>query len=303
MINGFPRVKCPFCSKQADLLATKGMTHHIICDNCGEYIITFPAIRVLEVNDFEDRLYLLSSQTFENTYYEREILTVGAEQIEHPIDVPFHEKLYRLARYIYSETKRTGPGQKVEKIRPQSHYCRDASEYMYLLDTLQSLGIISYEKIGGKNGDDRIMIMPPKLTGTAMLSFEEGINNLDEFKKVFMGGFSNNDGVSINVNGASGSQFNVALQGSKIKATQNNNPALSEINNLLEDLLSKIPVELSNDIKEQIKDSVSAIKAELQNPVPNKGAIKTMLFGMKTLSNAAQFLSAIATILGFLPNG
>jgi riboflavin synthase alpha subunit len=126
------------------------------------------------------------------------------------------------------------------------------------------------------------MAMPPKLTGTAMLSFEEGINNLDEFKRVFMGGFSNSDGVSINVNGASGSQFNVAVQGSKIKATQNNNPILPEINNLLDDLLSKIHEELSNEIKEQIKNSVSAIKKELQNPVPNKDAIKTMLFGMKT---------------------
>jgi hypothetical protein len=299
MIHELPRIKCLLCSNQAGLLATKGMTRHIICDNCGEYIITFPAIRVLEVNDFEDRLYLLSSQTFENTYYEREVLTIGARQIERPIDIPFHEKLYRLARYIYSETKRIGPGQKIEKIRPQSHYCRDNSEYIYLLDTLQSLGIIIYEKIVGKNGDDRVMVMPPKLTGTAMLPFEEGIKNLDDFKRVFMGGVSKNDGVNINLNDASGSQFNVALQGSKIIATQNNNPSLSEIMNLLDDLLSKIPKELSNEIKGQIRDSVSAIKAELQNPVPNRGAIKTMLFGMKTFSDVTQFVAAVTTILGF----
>jgi hypothetical protein len=297
MIYEQPRIKCPLCSKQSDLLATKGMTHHIICDNCGEYIITFPAERVLEVNNFEDRLYLLSSQTFESTYYDLEVLTVGAEQIEHPVDVSFHEKIYKLARYIYSETKRMGPGKKIEKIRPQSHYCRETSEYIYLLDALQSLGIITYEKIGGKNGDDRIMAMPPKLEGQAMLAFEEGIDNLDEFKKVFMSSISNKDGISINVNSASGSQFNVALQGSKIKATQNNNPSLSEINNLLDDLLSKIPVELSKEIKEQIKDSISVIKMELQNPTPNKGIIRTLLFGVKTLSNVTQFAAAIATIL------
>jgi hypothetical protein len=295
-----PRIKCPFCSKQSDLLVTKGMTHHIICDNCGEYIITFPAERVLEVNNFEGRLYLLSSQTFESTYYESGVLTIKAEQIEHSIDMSFHEKLYKLARYIYSETKRIGPGQKIEEIRPQSHYCRDTGEYIYLLDTLQSLGIITCEKIGGKNGDDRVMAMPPKLTGMAMLSFEDGIKNLDSFKKVFMSSFSEHDGININANGASGSQFNVAVQGSKINATQNNNPALSEIMNLLDDLLSKIPGELSNEIKEQIRDSVSAIKAELQNPVPNKGVIKTMLFGMRSLSNVAQFAAAITTILGVL---
>jgi hypothetical protein len=280
-------------------LATEGMTRHIICDNCGDYIITFPAERLLEINNFEDRLYLLSSQTYENTYYEKGILTIGAEQIHHPIDISFHEKIYRLARYIYSETKRIGLGQNIEKIRPQSHYCRDSNEYMYLLDTLQSLGIIIYEKVGGKNGDDREMIMPPKLTGTAILSFEKGIENLDEFKRVFVSDFSKNDGVSISVNSASGSQFNVALQGSKINATQNNNPDLSEIKNLLDDLLLKIPAELSSEVKEQIKDSVSAIKAELQNPSPNKGAIKTMFLGMKTLSNAAQFAAAVTTILGF----
>jgi molecular chaperone DnaK (HSP70) len=89
------------------------------------------------------------------------------------------------------------------------------------------------------------------------------------------------------------------VQGSKIKATQNNNPTLPEINNLLDDLLSKINEKLSDEIKEQIKNSVSAIKKELQNPAPNKDAIKTMLFGMKTLSNATQFAAAITTILGF----
>jgi hypothetical protein len=300
MIDDFPKVKCPFCSKQADLFVKRGLTQHIICDNCGEYIITLPAMRVLEVNNYEDRLYLLSSQAFESSYYEEEILTVLAKHIEHPIDISFHEKLYRLARYIYSETKRIGPGQRIEKIRPQSHYCRDTSEYICLLDTLQSLGIITYEKIDSKYGDDEIKAMPPKLTGKAMLSFEEGVKNLDEFKEMFMSSFSNKDGVTVKINEASGFQFNVATQGSKIRATQNNNPAVSEIMNLLDDLLSKIPKELSGEKKEQIRDSVSAIKTELQKPVPNKGAIKTMLFGMKMFSDVAQFVAAITTILGYL---
>jgi hypothetical protein len=297
MIYELPRIQCPFCAKQSYLLATKGMTQHIICDNCGEYIITIPALRVLEMNDFKDILYLISSQTFEKNYYDKEVLTIGAEQIEHPVDISFHEKLYKLARYIYSETKKIGLGKKVEKIRPQSHYCRDAKEYIYLLDTLQALDIITYEKSGDRNGDDRIMAMPPKLEGPALLAFEEGIDNLDEFKKVFMSSIFSKDGVNINVNSASGSQFNIALQGSKIKATQNSNPSLSEINNLLDDLLSKIPEELSKEIKEQIKDSISVIKTELQNPAPNKGIIRTLLFGVKTLSNATQLAAAIATIL------
>jgi hypothetical protein len=175
MIDDFPMMKCPLCSKQAELYATKGLTQHIICDNCGEYIITLPAMRVLEVNNYKDRLYLLSSQTFESSYYGEEILTVLAKHIEHPMDISFHEKLSKLARYIYSETKKIGPGQEIENIRPQSHYCRDTSEYICLLDTLQSLGIITYEKIDGKYGDDEIKVMRPKLTGKAMLSFEEGV--------------------------------------------------------------------------------------------------------------------------------
>jgi hypothetical protein len=299
MINELPKTQCPLCLKQADFLATKGMTRHIICDNCGEYEITFPAEQIIDLNNFDNRLYLLSSQCFENTYYEKRVLTIGAEQIEHPLKIQFYDKLYKLAEFIYSETKRIGPGQKIEKIRPESHYCKDASEYILLLDTLQTLGIISYEKISGRNGDDRVMALPPKLTGTAMLSFEGDIKNLGDFKRVFMGGFNNNSGVNINVNDGSGSQFNVALQGSEIKATQNNNPAFFEVKSLLDDLLTKIPAELSNEIKQQIKDSVSAVNAELQNSVPNKGAIKTMLFGMKTLSNVTQFAAAITAILGY----
>jgi hypothetical protein len=44
------------------------------------------------------------------------------------------------------------------------------------------------------------MVLPPKLAGTAMLSFEEGIKNLDNFKRVFMGSISNKNGVNISVN-------------------------------------------------------------------------------------------------------
>jgi hypothetical protein len=112
-----------------------------------------------------------------------------------------------------------------------------------------------------------------------------------------MGSFSNNDGLSVKINDASGFQFNVATKGSKIEATQNNNPALSEIRNLLDDLLSKIPDELSEEIKKQIRDTISGIKGELQKPVPNKGAIRSMLSGMKTLSNGVQFVAAITTII------
>jgi uncharacterized Zn-finger protein len=299
MIDDFSKVKCPFCSKQADLFTRKGATRHIVCDNCGEYIITLPAERLLEANDFGDKLYLLSSKTFEKNYYENGVLTIGAKQIENLVDISFCDKVYRLARYIYVETKRIGLGKKIETIRPQSHYCRNTGEYIYALDTLQSSKIITYEKIGGENGGDRVMAMSPKLTSMAMLSFEEDIENLDDFKRAFMGSFSKNAGVSISVNSASGSQINVALQDSKINATQNNNPALSEVQNLLDDLLSKIPAELPNETREEIKDIVSAVKAEMQNPVPNKSVIKPMLFGLKAFLRGTELAAAVTTILGF----
>jgi hypothetical protein len=299
MIDDFSKVKCPFCSKQADLFARKGATHHIVCDNCGEYIITLPAERLLEANDFGDKLYLLSSQIFEKNYYENEVLTIGAKQIENLVDISFYDKVYRLARYIYMETKRIGPGQKIETIRPQSHYCRNTGEYIYMLDILQSSKIITYEKIGGENGDDRVMAMPPKLTGMAMLSFEEGIENLEDFKKVFMSSFSKHEGVNISVNSNSGSLINVALQDSEINATQNNNPALSEVQNLLNDLLSKIPAELPNETREEIKDIGAAVKTEMQKPAPHKSVIKSMLFGLKALLKGTELAAAVVTILSF----
>jgi transcription elongation factor Elf1 len=59
MIYELPRKKCPLCSKQGDLLATKGMTHHIICDNCGDYIITLRAKAHVAVNSAMVEAYWL----------------------------------------------------------------------------------------------------------------------------------------------------------------------------------------------------------------------------------------------------
>jgi hypothetical protein len=67
MFGALGKIKCFLCSNMADRLPHEGLTSHLICSICGEYIITVQAERVLELYQYDIK-YILSSQTFEKYY-------------------------------------------------------------------------------------------------------------------------------------------------------------------------------------------------------------------------------------------
>ena len=52
---------CFLCSKLSDVLPHQGATTRLHCKNCGEYVITVQAERVLEFSDDKNNIkYILS---------------------------------------------------------------------------------------------------------------------------------------------------------------------------------------------------------------------------------------------------
>jgi len=289
-------MKCFLCSNKAEKLPHQGLEYHLYCKNCGEYKITIQAELVLK-NMHEDIKYILSSQTFEKYYYEHKPLTILAEDIQKTKDIPLLEKLFKLSKYLYHETKYAGLGSKIGSISNSQFYCRNTDEYLQLLETLKSMNIIEFEKIGG-NGDNRVMIYPPKLLGKAVLAFEEGINNSEHFRKVFMTTNNNGNNINLNLQG-DGNQLSFATNNANITATQYNSLDIKELKILLENVFKSLPQDICNEKRDDVKESLAAIHSEVQSQNPRKIIIKNTISALKGIATTAGFLAAIAKLAEF----
>jgi len=293
------KVNCYLCSKTADIIphAEAAAITRIHCQNCGEYVITAQAIHILELSS-DDFKYILSSQTFEKFYYEQKPFTIKKEHIENAKDIPTSEKLYKLSNYIFQETKKRGLGTSIE-ISCSRFYCRNNDEYLNLLEILKSMQIIEFEKIGGTNRDNRVMIYPPKLLGKAMLAFEEGINSSDDFKKVFMKTNNNGNNINLKLQG-DGNQLNFANDNANITATQNNSIDIKALNTLIENILNSLPQDIDNNTRNEIKENLSVIQSEVQNPNPKKTIIKNSYNVLDGIAKATGFLASLVKLYEFI---
>lgn len=298
MFGSVGKIDCYLCSKTADILphGEAAAIARVHCKNCGEYKITIQAKRSLE-QMYEDVKYILSSQTFEQFYYEQKPLTIESKHIINAKDLSILEKLFKISKYLYRETKYAGLGTSIE-ISCSRFYCRNNDECLNLLETLKSMNIIEFEKIGG-NGDNRVMIYPPKLLGKAMLAFEEGINNIDDFKKVFMTTNNNGNNINLNLQG-DGNQLNIANDNAKITATQNNSIDIKELNTLIENILNSLPKDIDNKTRDEIKENLSIIQSEVQNPQPKKTIIKNSYNVLDGIAKATGFLASLAKLYEFI---
>jgi hypothetical protein len=295
-----PKIKCVLCSSQAEQLATQGATRHVLCNKCGDYIIIFPVERLLKSNNYDNIKHFLSGQVYENMIDEKSPFIIGYEQLAEPFELPLMQKLYKLSKYLWFQTKKYGYGNDNLHIIPEQAYCKDMRELVYLAGILREKNVIA----GGISSVGSVDFVAYgctiHLTPNAILAYEEGINDIETFRRVFMGNNDNGDNIKVSLENASNNQITIALQGSKAEAIQNNNSAIAEIAKLLDELKAQIPNDLPANTKEQITDSISAINAEIKNQKPNKSIINTLLLGLRGLVNTAGFAASVAAILHYI---
>jgi hypothetical protein len=298
MRNNLPPIICILCSSQANQLATESSTRHILCDNCGEYIITFAAERLFKLNNFDDIKYLLSSQSYENMIDKKEPFVITAEQLSNPIELSLIEKLYKLSKYLWHKTKKHDVGNTNLDIIHSQTYCKDMNELAYLTNILRKKNVINGSISSVSYGTTTAYGCSIRLSPDAIIAFESGLNDIKTFKEVFM--LSNNRNITIGVEDSTNTKIIVAIEGSKIEVVKNNDSMFVEIAELLEELKSQVPIDLPVVIKDQVSESISAIKTEINSPKPNKSLISTLLIGLKGLVNAAGFAASVATILQYI---
>ncbi|GHU82591.1 hypothetical protein FACS189468_6970 [Spirochaetia bacterium] len=101
-------------------------------------------------------------------------------------------------------------------------------------------------------------------------------------------------------------QINSATEDAVIHATQNNGLNKQELETILTNLLQKIPSNITEQEKEQIKDSVDVIRTEVKNTQPKKSMIKTAIEGlMKFIKGSVEFATVVKSLVeffkGFIP--
>jgi hypothetical protein len=131
---------------------------------------------------------------------------------------------------------------------------------------------------------------------STLLKYEDGINNVEEFKEAFM--VSNKNSPGLNIGGSVG-QLNWADGKATITATQFNSSTMTEYQKLVEDLLQQVPADTSSETKNQINEGVNAITEEFSKPQPKQFPIKAILKSMTGLVNTAGFASSLITFGDF----
>jgi hypothetical protein len=288
--------RCFLCHRAAKLKpVADGAYHFVDCPNCGQYKLSDFAI-VSNAYNSKNR-HFVAGKVFEGCYYKNEIKLLTADEFTKAASVSTSAKQFNLAKYFFSETEK---GETDIIQRPSCCYSDGDEQYGRLMNELNRLGVITYIDATDDDEDFTSHFIEIKFTVHAKIKFEKGIETAEEFMEAFMDNNSRTNKINVNINGSTNSQVNVAAEGSTINAKQYNNPALNDILQLLDSLISQIPNNVSAEIKQQVTDSISAIKSELKIEKPNKNMIKTLLYGMKGLVTATGFLASIAAILDFL---
>lgn len=98
----------------------------------------------------------------------------------------------------------------------------------------------------------------------------------------------------------SGGQVNLANDNSQISATQNNGIDFSQFETIRTAILDSMGDEQTREEKEQIEETLVAIKEELQKSAPKKGVMTTMINGIKVINGSASFLKNMKSLYTFV---
>jgi hypothetical protein len=273
-----------------------GDCYHLYCPYCGEYFIAIPAEVILENNpQCQKKKAVLSGMAFESYFYQNKPIQITPDLLAKAKDISLHEKLFKLAAYFYREARENNAH------LPQNPACcyqGNDKKYSDLMNLLKELSIINYRLAVDDSTDYVSSFIGIEMTPGALLMYENGINNIEEFKEAFMNNGKNRSGFKISYV----KQFNVANDQATITALQINNSNMQEYQKLIENLLKQIPIDTPDETKTQITDSIDTITQELNKSQPKHTVIKTILGGMKELVNATGFASSLITLGDFISN-
>jgi hypothetical protein len=245
----------------------------------------------------EGQRLIVSGGVFDESYYNQGAKTVAREDFEITMKLTTSEKLYRLAKYFYTEAARTGNEDLIQ--RPACCFCLPTyKSYNDLMKRLEDEGIINFIYSKDDGGNYAFHYLDISMTSRALIAFEDGIETPERFKEVLMDTKKGGDTNIVNNLGPN-SQLNQAIGHASTTATQNNNPNMAELQTLFALLLQAAPKDTAPDQLQQIKDGLDAIREEMKNPSPRKGLIKTILAGFEGVIKAADFFDALSKIRAF----
>jgi hypothetical protein len=102
----------------------------------------------------------------------------------------------------------------------------------------------------------------------------------------------------VSVHNSPNAQINTSTGHSTLTATQNNNPAINELEPLLSEL-TRLSKELGTDEKEPVNDSIETLREEVASGSSKGKIIRPVLAALKGISETAQFGAAVTQIVTF----
>jgi hypothetical protein len=281
------RRECYLCTADAFLLMPHPdrLVERIYCPYCGKYGISVIVIE-LEVYRNKTRA-VVSGKVFDSYFYNKKEKIIETADFDVK-DIAENEKLFRLAKYFYTATKRG-----IElKANPASCYEFNSRDFCGKMNTLKRKGLIEYEQASkfDDSGDYASHFFEIRMSSEAITAFENGINTPEDFEKAFMDKDKSGGIVYFN------SQHIEASGSASVTAVQNNASNMAELQPLLDQLFQAVPQNTPQEQIRQIKECIETIQAEMQSPALRTGVIKTILSGLAGVIRTAEFAAALAAL-------
>jgi len=176
--------KCYLCGSAAKYFVPPPdrLCEHIECPNCGQYEISLQAIMCKSYE--KNSRVIVTGEVFSSFYYEHQIKLVKTEDFDNTRHVSTLEKLYNLARYIFTEQQKDGYTYLVQ--RPACCYENNGQGYVLLMRELKRLNIVDYVDTEDDDDDVTSWFTDVSMMPNAKIAFEDGITSIEHFRKVFI---------------------------------------------------------------------------------------------------------------------
>jgi hypothetical protein len=181
-------MKCSICGYQLQGFGRPPDTDtaaDVTCPNCGQYRLQFSLRSILEQTPYsESARNMASYRVFNASYYAQVPKELSKADFDATEELTTPQKLYSLAKYFYTETKR---GNKEPAHRPACCAQGNDEGYADLLKNLHEKGLIDYISAEDDGDDYAGMFLDLKATPKCKTFFEGQANSLEAFQQTILG--------------------------------------------------------------------------------------------------------------------